>query len=495
MNRIIKTISLLFFSFLITGSIWGQQKLTKLSQSIKVGDEVVVDLNTSYCNIIFDTWNKNEVEVEAYVEGELLSTEVLEQALNSWGIDIDASMNKVIIKTTGGSNRGWAYHTDAHADKEAMHAILKELQFEIADIQDLDVHVLAEMPELPPIPPLPPMPDLPVLPQEAHKIKFDYEAYKKQGDKYLKAYSKEFKAKYGADFAKKMEAWSEKFGEQWSENYEKQIEAWSKTFEDKFNSEAYAKKMEAWGERYAERAEREAARIEAHAERMAAQAERRVIEAERREAQRNRQKEVEVLVHGTVNSKVRKTIKIKLPKRAKLKVNVRHGEVEFANVIENLNADLAYAKLKAHSINGSQTSINASYSPIDIVHWHLGELNLNYVEDVKIKQVDQLILNARSSNISIDNLLNSAVIDGNIGDLKIMNIDDKFSSLNVILQNSNALISLPNTDYNLQYKGTRSRFSHPEKSTKDNTSSFTTGSDSSRKSIVVNAKYSTVKLK
>ena len=49
-----------------------------MSQTIKVDKEVTIDLNTSYCNIVFDTWNKNVVEIEAYIEGEKLSKEELE---------------------------------------------------------------------------------------------------------------------------------------------------------------------------------------------------------------------------------------------------------------------------------------------------------------------------------------------------------------------------------------------------------------------------------
>ena len=51
---------------------------------------------------------------------------------------------------------------------------------------------------------------------------------------------------------------------------------------------------------------------------------------------------------------------------------------------------------------------------------------------------------------------------------------------------------LPKVDYNLQYKGTKSRFIHPEKPNKGPVSSFSTGNLNSPKSIVVNAKYSNI---
>ncbi|WP_282122242.1 hypothetical protein [Algibacter mikhailovii] len=494
MNRIIINFKMFLLSFLITGSLFGQQKLTKLSQSIKVNKDVNVKLNTSNCNVIFDTWNKNTIEIEAYIEGEQLNNEELQEALKSWDIDIDGTTNEVTIKTKGDSKNVWVYNVDNPGDTDAAIAILNELQFELADIPDIDIKV--KMAKQPPMPPMPPLPELPELPEGIHKIKFDFEAYKKDGDKYLEEYSKAFEEEFGEDFAKKMEAWGEKFGEQWSENYELQLEDWAKSFEDKYDTEAYAEKMEAWAEKHAAQAERQAARIEQQIEREHHRAkaleDKKIYIIEKNHLLKERHKEIEHMVHGKSNSRVKKTIKIKLPKSAKLKVDVRHGEIEFASTIDNLQADLAYTKFKAHSINGRTTSINASYSPINVAHWSLGELNLNYVKNVKLENVDQLVLNATSSNIEIENLRHTAVIDGNIGDLKIMHIDDAFSNLNIIIQNCNAVISLPKLDHNLQYKGSYSKYSHPDKTTKENKSNFSAGNPNSNKNIVVNAKYSTV---
>jgi hypothetical protein len=515
MNRIINKIKMLMLCFLVTGFTMAQQKLTKVSQSIKVNKDVSLDLNTSYCNIIIDTWNKDVLEVEAYIEGEHLTDEELQNALKNWGVDVDASTDKVSISTQGKSSNVWVYRTDDHGDE--VSAIIKELKYEIAEMPEMnfDIHVDApEIPELPELPELPEMPELPELPEGISSIKFDYSAYKKDGDKYLEAYSKEFEDKYGKEFAKKMEAWGEKFGEEWGEKYGKQMEVWAKNFEGNWDDEAYAKKMEAWGERFAKQMEGQAERIEAQAERMATHAERahahkereenyKVIIKEHKENQKKqnkervillneRHKEIEELIHSKANTKVKKTIKIKIPKRAKLKIDVRHGEIEFAANVDNLKADLAYTKLKAISIDGSLTSINASYSPIYITNWNLGELNLNYVKDAEIVNVKNLVLNARSSNIDIENLLSTAIIDGNIGDLNILNINDNFHNLNVILQNSNAVINLPKVDCSVQFKGTRSRFSHPEKPSTENTSNFSIGTAVSGKSIVVNAKYSNV---
>ena len=47
------------------------------------------------------------------------------------------------------------------------------------------------------------------------------------------------------------------------------------------------------------------------------------------------------LSNGGKNLKIKKTIKIKMPKKAKLKLNVRHGEVTLASTSENIHAKLS----------------------------------------------------------------------------------------------------------------------------------------------------------
>ena len=507
MNKSIIKIKLLVLSLFITGSLIAQQKLNKVSQSIKVDKDVTIDLNTSHCNIIFDTWNKDVIEIEAYIEGDDLSKEALEDALENWDVDVDASMGKVEIRTKGTRANTWVYHS-GHGDNEAVHAVIEELKFELADLPEVimegvDFDVDFEMPELPEMPELSELPELPELPEGINSIQFDYKAYKKDGEKYLEEYSRKVESQYGKDYAKKMEAWGDKFGKEWEEKYGEQMADWAAKFDEKWE-EKHGKRMEEWGKRFAEKMERQAARIEAQAKYIERQHERheKIRERHAKEREKHAQKReelaknrkvlIERLVNKESNSKVKKTIKIKMPKKAKLKVNVRHGEIEFAANVDNLKAELSHTKFTAHSINGSGTSVNASYSPVYVNYWNLGELNLRYTENVELAHVKHMVLNSNSSNATIKHLLGSAIIDGNIGDLKILDIDDAFSNLNIIIQNSNVIISLPKVAYNLQYKGSRSRVSHPKEKLSHNTSNFSTGSLSSGKSILVNAKYSNV---
>ncbi|MCB0445843.1 MAG: hypothetical protein KDC68_09380, partial [Gelidibacter sp.] len=212
---------------------------------------------------------------------------------------------------------------------------------------------------------------------------------------------------------------------------------------------------------------------------------------DRAEAIKERREAIERSIENKVNTKIKKTIKIKMPKKAKLNMNVRHGELKFASVITNLKADISHSALVANSIDGSQTSINVSYSPVLITNWMMGELKLNYVEKAQIETVNRLVLSSNSSNVSINDLTGNAVIDGSFGELDINKIAETFSNLNLVLENSEALLILPKTAFNLQYKGNRSKLKHPKNKT-STTSSFSTGDLMSGKTIVVNAKFSEV---
>lgn len=504
MNRSIIKYGICIVCFLWALPILSQEKLTKVSQSIKVDKGVTIDLNTSHCNIEFDTWNKNTIEIEAYVEGKDLSVEELKDALKNWQVDIDATSNLVSIKTKGTPHVAWVSSGDY--DGEAVNALLNEMKFELAVIPDLNIATtvskMPPVPKVPPLPEMPAMPELPPLPEGVHNIHFDYNAYKKDGEKYLEKYSKEFDEKFGKDFAKKMEAWGKKFGKEWEEEYAKKMEAWGEEFGKEWG-EKYGEQMEAWGERFAEQMEQQAERAELqkereqhrkqlHKEREKMHEERAKMHEEREKLAAERRVKVERLIKDASNPNVKKTIKIKMPKDAKLKVNVRHGELKFAANIDNLKADLSHTTLIAQGINGSTTSINASYSPVYVTDWNIGELNLSYSDKVQLDNVRQLVLNSNSSNIKIENLLGNAIIDGSIGDFKILKIGDTFSNLNLVLQNANAVIALPKVDYALQYKGSQSVFQHPEKNKDNRVTSFSTGSMASNKNIILKAKFSNI---
>ena len=520
-----KTLKILMLCLLTTFG-YAQKKLSKTSQSIKVNKDVVVDLNTSYVEIEIDTWNRDIVEVEAYIESTKLSEEELQRALKAWNLKVEGSNDRVIISSTGGRSVGLF-------GEEDYTILLKDLEFELADLPEMPempvmpvLPEMAAMPMLPAMPDMPVMPKLPKLPKGVTTIDFDYEKYQKEGESYLTEWSKKYEKEGGKEFQKSMEEWARKFaesgyqakmekwgeeygkrfegkwakdmekwGEKFGEKYGKDMEKWGEEFGEKF-SEEWAEKMEAWGERFGKEMEEKAKVIEERAkameERSEAMAERSEKMAKRHEhmAQRRESILTKRLESGS-NSKVKKVIKIKIPKRAKLKTNIRHGELKLSSVIHNMSGDISHSFLIAEHIDGSDTSINVSYSPVVVNTWNLGTLNLNFVDKAQIRNAKNLVLISKSSNINIERLTDTGIIDGSFGDLTISNLTESFKNLNLVLENSDALVNLPqNIDYSLYFKGNRSKYNN--KPTTQKTIRNYPDGQSSNRNIMVNAKFSNV---
>lgn len=487
-----KRLHILCLTLLISVSTFAQSKLEKASQSVKANKDVTINLNTNYTNIIIDTWGKDVIEIEAYMESDELSKDALKPYFDNWHVAIEGSGDYVSINSDA-SNHSWAQVPGFFNDESA--EALRTLELELANIPI--VEGLIESIGFSDMPKMPKLPKLPKLPKGMTDTNFDYEKYQKEGEVYLEKWSKEYESKYGDEYAKKMEAWAKEWeSSDEMKDFEKRMEAWGEKFGKEFG-EKFGKDMEAWGEAYGRRMELQAKRLEARAN---AEAHRQNRMHEKEKHLEERQKYIEERAHyrserdpyRQLHLKVKKTIIIKMPKKANLKMNVRHGELKVTSVIYNTKADLSYTTLIADSIDGSQTSINASYSPVTITNWNMGELKLNFVDKAAITNVDRLVLSSNSSNIKINTLQKNAIIDGSFGDLIIKNIADTFSNLNVVLENSEAVVYLPKTDYNLQYKGKQSRLKHPKNNSNQNTSSFSTGNLTSDKTIVINAKFSDV---
>jgi len=491
----------LTLAFLSVFSLSAQEKLEKLNKTVSANKDVVLNLNTTHTNIEISTWDSNKIQVEAFIESDELLKEELKEVLDSWDVDVEGSGANVSIETNGGFGGNYNFNFDFSGLE-----MLKDLNLNIPEIPEMNIE-LPEMPEMPEmnieVPEMPEMPEMPELPKGVHNVQFDVEKYKKDGEPYLEKWSQEFEAKYGKGYKEEMKAWArefskvdwdgysvrmekwgEEFGKKFGDKFGKDMEKWGEELSKKFDGK-WAEDMEKWGEEFGEKFgkewEEKGKLIEERMEEFEKNWEGKEAELEKRFEDLEKR-----------NNKVKKTIKIKMPKDTKLKVNVRHGELKFASVIYNLKADLSHSSLLADRIGGSETSISASYSPVLVNNWDAGELKLKYVDDALLKHVKSLVLFSKSSDINIDYLNGNSIIDGSFGDLTIHNITDTFNTLNIVLENSDAHIKLPKGDYNLQYQGSRSRLKHPKKTDKENTSSFSTGNLSSGKTIVINAKFSNI---
>ena len=465
-----KQLSNIFFKSAFLGmclfsiSTFGQKESKSFSEVFNVSKDVELDINTSHADIKFETWNKDKIEVQAVIELEGASKEEAAAFFKNDPVKILGNSKSVEIRTTdNASSFGRDRITSLHNIDVAM-----------PDIQDILINIPA-IPELAPLKTMPPMSVLAIEP-------FNYQEYKEKGEEYLKEWKKTFSKGFDKEYQKEMAKWSEEM-EKAKEEWEKQREEYQKQREE------YAK------QRNVQREQREIQKSvrEAQLEIRKAQAEARKAEMEARLAIKEAEREAKnamiiaieknrtngnyqvidslhsvywskdsivtldsvyfnrpntiYFMNNGVNRKykVKKIITIKMPKDTKINMNVRHGEVILADLAKDIKASLAYTSLLASTIEGSKTSIHASYSPLRVEHWNLGELNLDYSEDTQIALASDIILKSKSSNVIIDEVTNKANLANQFGSLKINTVDKDFKSLQVSVKNGELECTLPST--------------------------------------------------
>ncbi|CAM3563591.1 hypothetical protein [Zobellia roscoffensis] len=453
--------SLMVVLCLISIGANGQTKERVYSENFKVVDNAVLDINTSYADIEFDTWSKNQVSIETTVQLEGATDKEAEAYFEKGGFSITGNSREITITTQ--SDNAW--QGPSFIDMEDLNIEMPEFDFDFSE--------LVAMP-MPPEPPMPPAPN----------PNFDHEAFEKEGEAYLKRWQEGFQKNFGEPYQKKMEEWHQKMEVKHKEINERR----EKEFEQRM--EAHNEHMRGKLERKAEQKKRKAVVIK---ERMEA----------KMEHEHNDEHSLNTFYFKSKGEnkkfKIKKTIKIRMPKSTKIKMNVRHGEVKLAEHTSNINATLSHAKLYAATIDGNETKVMVSYSPIRVEKWNYGQLQANYSENVDLDEVLNLRLSAKSSEVTIENLVKTAFINNSFGPLLIRTIAEEFETLDVSLQNAEFVCRLPNKEGNIYMNGTASEFVVPPNLKLDKTTNHNSvvykgsiGNKQSAKSININSQYSEV---
>ncbi len=494
-SRLFKRLFLLLC--VIGTAAYGQKKETKTYKEVfNVTPETVLDIDTNNTDIEFTTWNSNQIEIEATIEIEGATSEEAKKYFENGTIEIIGNSKKVSVKT-GGENTWLFRHTvggnsPLHFDNgfgfEINDIISDSMNNFTGDSLFLAFDLMEAMPPMPPVPP----------------INFDYDAFEKDGEEYLKKWQSEFKDGFGKEYQEKMKAWQQKLEEKQRKSGEKRAKLIEKRVEER-------------SEKMNKRAEERAERMHTIQKRRANAAKRRVsrfpsgvhiIDSTGRfsfSGDSINYKEPNSFYFSSDgknrNYKVKKSIKIRMPKGNKIKMNVRHGEVKLAANTLNIDANLSYSNLLAYEIDGAATTVRASYSPIFVEKWNLGQLQTEYSDAVNLQEVFDLRLSATSSEVTIDRLHDKAIIKNDFGPLKILSVSNNFTDLDVSLQNAELECDMPNTAFTLYVNGTASKLTLPAtvqiERTKNGNTMIHRGyykNRNSNKGIIINSKYSEVVL-
>ncbi|WP_243729608.1 hypothetical protein [Salegentibacter sp. 24] len=400
----------------------------KLEKTYKTSSDVEVNIDASHTNIIVDYWDRNEVQIEAVLETQQVEKEKMQELLDSWKLSTSGNTSRVTV-TSGGAMQ-WSGDVDLSGLEKPLSNLPQMLE---PLMNDLVTPLIASMGETMGAP-LPPE-----FSEKMGNIKFDYQAYEKDGDKYLAKFEKQIEANFGEDFEKSMEEWASQF--------EKNAENWEKNFEMKMeiNEEEFEKSMEKWAESFGKD-------MEAWGESFGAQMEARFGDLEHGKPN----------IIGMNNAKAKKTIKLKVPNNANLNLDIRHGNVKLSGTTQSLRADLSHSKLTADRLIGKNTSVEAAYTPVHINFWSYGVMDAKYVQDFKINKVKSIKLSSNSSNVHIGELEDTGILSGNFGELNIETVAPNFKNLDINLENSDLKLGLPSSAFDFIYSGTQSDIKHPK---------------------------------
>ncbi len=517
MNRLIFNRNLAGIVCLLFSSLLIAQSSSK--ESFNVSDGATISVNASHTNVVFETWNKNKIEVEAYVDGDDLSAKEKEEIFNNWKFRVIGNSKEVIVTSNDGSlwggveSMGSLKALDRLKGLESLNNLdaleslksLKSLESlsGLSELGDMDWSGL--VPNIPDFEKVPKWPFTNGRPSimsgnggisynfdnDGVNNSFDRDKYRENKQAYVNKLNKKYDSNvtvrqtdawlddvddWAQEFEGVMEDWGEDFGKQfeekfgpeferkmekWGEEFGKDMEKWGEEF-----GEQFGKEMEKWGESFGEDMEKWGEEFGKDVEKWAEQFEDEDGDYTKTVTTDKNGNKVIKIKSGRKgdlfddNVKAKKTIIIRMPKGTETDINVRYGKVKLADAV-NVNATLNYSALTANSIDGGKTLINASYAPVLVNNWKRGELILDYVDDCRLNNVQKIMCEANSSNVNINKLNGSAVLSGSFGNLFVNTIDDNFKSLDISLENTDATLNIPDTAFTFYYNGKKSRFESP----------------------------------
>jgi len=141
-------ILILLFSFSL--STYAQQ-FTKPLQEFKVGNNTAISIEASYAEIEIIEWNKNKVEVEGIMSIQGLPEDEAQDIFDSWDISAQANSDKISIRSSS-SNFGNEYFF-INSDKYIGNVVVDvpEISARVIDIIDSIHFVLPELENFPDI--------------------------------------------------------------------------------------------------------------------------------------------------------------------------------------------------------------------------------------------------------------------------------------------------------------------------------------------------------
>ncbi|MDY8134669.1 hypothetical protein [Aquimarina sp. 2201CG5-10] len=407
-------ISFQLLIFIYTIGVNGQSFSKSKTHKISVENSTLVEVVSTYTNIEFEQITGNEIKWEAILQIDGLSQKEAEEYFDTWKIETDRKNGKLTISSSPDSkmNTNWQRHgfyEGYFLNETQLSAISDEMnpQPNIGKEKNLQNNSSAK---------------------EENSKKFDQEAYINEGNTYLLKWQKEH---------------NENIGKRWfDKTRSERIAMLKKTKPEKPSKGSKSSKTPKF-------TKEEKAGISNRIQRAAKLKKDMIPSANIRPLNKR--------------AVIKKILKIGIPKGINLSLNMKHGKVVFSNEIPNIQADLKHVLFKAGKVLGNKTKIKGTFANFEIDHWQSGILDIAFSGFVLIKQADEISVTSNASVVSIDTVTKN--IDA-FGNFKMLSIDASssitYAKIDVV-DSKKVWIKLPNTPYNISYRGIDSRLIHPDK--------------------------------
>ncbi|KGL64038.1 hypothetical protein [Polaribacter sp. Hel1_85] len=400
------------------GTVFAQKFDEKFTENFKVNKDVEVAINASNTEINVTTWNKNEVQVEAFIEIEGLSKKEAEKYFKNWNFEALGNKSKVKINSQGNSFLGSRNNFIIHDN----------IDFNFPDIQmpDFDSIIIPEM-------------------------NFDFDM--------------DFDFDFDFDFnLDNIEEEMKKDGDysfEWNDGEDK-IRIKSKKEWDAFKKtkkyRELKEKLSFDKQKMKEKLVKSKLKMKEGLEKARIQYKKIDKEKIRKELAKAKEKimEMKLNFHSdsddiTINGKkikIKKRLEIKVPKKATFNLNTRHCKVKLPNTVASGN--VKYGGFNAGFLNGGKLTID--YSKVSIADLNGCTLFLNNVTDAKIASVTNTKMSNNSSGVKIALINENVNLSNKFGELTVEKFNPRFGEFILNLSHSDAKLILGNTNSAFKYK-------------------------------------------
>ena len=289
-------ILILLFSFTVGSHA---QQFIKPLQEFKVGSNTAISIEASYAEIEIIEWNKNKVEVEGIMSIQGLPEDEAQDIFDNWDISAQANSDQISIRSSS-SNFGNEYFF-INSDKYVGNVVVDvpEISARVIDIIDSIHFVLPELENFP---------DIEFEMDQnfefaVDSLAFDYDEFEKNTEYLI----------------------------QWQEENKEQMKILKKELKENQAEMAKQQKLIQKEIKEIQREAMEEARIHARE----AQIEMRKAQTQAREEQtrivaesaREREYEVKRILENRQKVKIKKTLRIKVPRNAKLEMDVDYCKI------------------------------------------------------------------------------------------------------------------------------------------------------------------------